>query len=362
MADYNNNSFDCSASDLLCDEETKGFFLDDDDDDLVRLAQPFNDQSRRSNGGDSELSLINLPCLSEQCIWWMAEREREHLPRDDYLQRLKTGDLDVSFRKWALHWMLKACAHHNYGETCLYTAMSCFDRFLSVYEFPICSLGGGDKKWVTQLISVACLSLAAKLEEVNVPTTVAFQAGEPKFLFEGKTIQRMEFLILNRLDWKIKAYTPCNFVDFYLRKMNNGESPSWRTINWSLDVIISTIQDIEFLKFRPSEIGAAVAVFILEEEEVQSKDIDKSLCGLVGTDKGRVEKCVELIKNLGTISGMIKGDNRNLSKFGSILSSSLSLEAHSPNGVLEAACLSCCTTVEPSHTSTTPQPKRRKLQ
>ncbi|GER34490.1 cyclin d2 family protein [Striga asiatica] len=354
MADYN-NSFDCSASDLLCNEETKGFFLDDDDD-LVQ-AQPFSDQSCRSNGGDSEVSL-NLPCLSEQCIWWMVEREREHLPRDDYLDRLKTGDLDVSFRKWALHWMLKACAHHNYGETCLYTAMTYFDRFLSVYEFPICSLGGGDRKWVTQLISVACLSLAAKIEEVNVPTTLAFQAGEPKFLFEGKTIQRMEFLILNRLDWKIKAYTPFNFVDFYLRKMNNGEGPSWKTIiNRSLDVIISTIEGIEFLKFRPSEIGAAVAVFV--SEEVQSKDIDKSLYGLVGIDK-----CLELIKNLATISGMIKGDYRNLSN-GSILSSSLSLslEAHSPNGVLEAACLSC-TTVEscPSSSHTTPQPKRRKLQ
>ncbi|KAL3652243.1 hypothetical protein CASFOL_001924 [Castilleja foliolosa] len=79
-----------------------------------------------------------------------------------------------------------ACAHHNFGELCLCLAMSYLDRFLSVYNLP------GGKTWAIHLAAVTCLSLAAKIDEVNVPNTVNLQAGEPKFLFEGKTIKRME--------------------------------------------------------------------------------------------------------------------------------------------------------------------------
>ncbi|KAK4393979.1 Cyclin-D4-1 [Sesamum angolense] len=119
-----------------------------------------------------------------------------------------------------------ACAYYNFGELCLCSAMSYVDRFLSVYELPVDSPERGDKRWAIQLVAVACLSLAAKIEEVNVPSTVDLQAGETKFLFDGKTIQRMEILVLNHLHWKIKAYTPCNFIDYYLRKTNDNEFPS----------------------------------------------------------------------------------------------------------------------------------------
>lgn len=68
------------------------------------------------------------------------------------------------------------------------------------------------------------------------------QAGVPKLLFEGKTIQRMEILVLNNLNWKIKAYTPCNFIDYYLRKMNEGELPLGTVISRSLRLISSTIE------------------------------------------------------------------------------------------------------------------------
>ncbi|KAK6150367.1 hypothetical protein DH2020_015299 [Rehmannia glutinosa] len=255
MADY--NSFDCAASDLLCNEETKGLgFFDNDFVDQIYQSNGEKGELFSCKGSDLEAS-VYLPCLSEQCIVWMVEREKMHLPRNDYLERLKCGELDVGLRRWALDWMFKVCARYNYSELCLYSAMSYFDRFLSVYEFPVCSLEGGDKKWAVQLIAVACLSLAAKIEEVNVPSTV---------------------------DLQIKAYTPCNFIDYYLRKMNNGEFPSGHTIDRSLRIIISTIEDIDFLEFRPSEIAAAVAMYVAGEK-LQTIDIDKTLFGLIGIEK-----------------------------------------------------------------------------
>ncbi|KAL0461407.1 UNVERIFIED_CONTAM: Cyclin-D2-1 [Sesamum latifolium] len=319
-----NNSFDCgAAADLLCDEETKGLCFDDGD-----LVEPFNDQSHQTNGekgmsfsngrSDSE-PLILLPCLSEECIGWMVEREREHLPADDYLKRLRSGELDMSLRREALDWMFKACAHHNFGELCLYLAMNYMDRFLSVYNLP------GGKTWAVQLVAVACLSLAAKIDEVDVPSTVDLQAGEPKFLFEGKTIQRMEMLVLNYLKWNMKSYTPFNFIE-------------------------------------PSEIAAAVAVYV--SGEIQAMDIDKALSGFMEVEKGRVVKCLELIQDLISMSGTTSTTTTattataNTATTAHVSSSSSSSVPVSPNGVLEAACLS----YKSDEGTSSSHNKRRKLE
>ncbi|KAL0342975.1 UNVERIFIED_CONTAM: Cyclin-D2-1 [Sesamum angustifolium] len=365
-----NSSFDCAATDLLCDEGSKGLCFDDDDD--GGLFEPFNDQSHHESNGEKELifgnggpdseALMYLPCLSEECICWMVERERVHLPRDDYLSRLRSGELDVRLRRKALDWMFKACAYYNFGELCLCSAMSYVDRFLSVYELPVDSPERGDKRWAIQLVAVACLSLAAKIEEVNVPSTVDLQAGETKFLFDGKTIQRMEILVLNHLHWKIKAYTPCNFIDYYLRKTNDNDFPSGPLITRSLQIILRTLEGIEFLEFRPSEIAAAVAMYV--SGEIQETDIDDAVSRCVGVEE-RVVKCIELIQELKSTSGISTTTTTTTTNVGNGSVSSTS-EPQSPNGVLEAACLSYKSdggTVEscPSSSHTSPDTKRRKL-
>ncbi|KAG8373424.1 hypothetical protein BUALT_Bualt11G0022800 [Buddleja alternifolia] len=319
--------------DLLCCEETKSLCFDDGD--LVENGE----KNIIHFGSDSEPLFNFLPLLSEECINWMIERENKHLPRNDYLKRLRSGELDMSLRREALDWMFKACSHHNFGELCLYLAMNYLDRFLSAYNLP------GGKTWAIQLVAVACLSLAAKMEE----------AGEPKFLFEGKTIQRMEIVVLNYLKWNVKAYTPFNFIDYFLKKMNDDdvEFPPRSLISRSIQIILITIKGIDFLEFRPSEIAAAVAIYV--SGEIQTVDIDKALSSSIGVEKGRVVKCFELIKDL---------ISRNVGN-GTVSSS----VPHSPNGVLEAAtCLSYKSGDErtvgscPTSSHTSPDTKRRKLE
>ncbi|GFP92509.1 cyclin-d4-1 [Phtheirospermum japonicum] len=349
------NIFDRGATDLLCNEETQNLCFFDDGD----LLEPFDDQSHQTNGvngingGSESEPLISLPCLSEDSVGWMLERESEHLPRDDYLLRLRIGELDMGLRREAHDWMIKACAHHNFGELCLYLAMSYLDRFLSVYNLPVCSLELGGKTWAIHLAAVTCLSLAAKIDEVNVPNTVNLQAGEPKFLFEGKTIKRMEILVLNYLKWNIKPYTPLNFVEYFLRRMNdNIETPQRPLFTRSIQIILSTIKGIDFLEFKPSELAAAVAVYVSGEN--RAMDIDKALSSFLIIEKGRVMKCLELIQDLISSTNVANG---------SILSSSF---CRSPNGVLDAACLSyksderkVCSC--PSSSETSPNKKRRRL-
>lgn len=52
---------------------------------------------------------------------------------------------------------------------------------------------------------------------------VSLQVGESKFLFEAKTIQRMELLVLSTLKWRMQAVTPFSFLDYFIRKINDDD-------------------------------------------------------------------------------------------------------------------------------------------
>jgi len=45
---------------------------------------------------------------SEEIIMEMVEKEKQHLPSDDYIKRLRSGDLDLNVgRRDALNWIWK---------------------------------------------------------------------------------------------------------------------------------------------------------------------------------------------------------------------------------------------------------------
>ncbi|GFY94065.1 similar to CYCLIN D4;1 [Actinidia rufa] len=102
MADI---SFDCSASNLLCTETNLCFDALD--------SVTTDDQTHQTNnqnlglGSDRSEPLIGLPLLSEESFYLMIERERQHLPGDDYLKRLRSGGLDLGVRREAFDWIWK---------------------------------------------------------------------------------------------------------------------------------------------------------------------------------------------------------------------------------------------------------------
>lgn len=51
------------------------------------------------------------------------------------------------------------------------------------------------------------------------------QVGATKFVFEPKTIQRMELMIMNTLKWRMQAITPFSFIDYFLFKVNDDQVP-----------------------------------------------------------------------------------------------------------------------------------------
>lgn len=98
--------------------------------------------------------------------------------------------------------------------------------------------------WPFQILSVACLSLAAKMEETQVPILLDLQALEPKYVFEPKMIQRMELYIMANLNWRLRSVTPFDFIDYFISKLPSFSSFSHdffiRVFSASSDLILGT--------------------------------------------------------------------------------------------------------------------------
>ncbi|XP_050220107.1 cyclin-D4-1-like [Mercurialis annua] len=333
-------NFDCAVSSLLCAEDDVSIFSAYDD---CNEFEDFTDNNKQDGGFDEGL-LMGIPIQSDECLNLMVEKECQYLPNLDYLKKFRRGDLDLGARKEAVDWIEKAHSHFGFGPLCAYLSISYLDRFLAAYELPM------GKAWMMQLLAVACLSIAAKMEETYVPFSVDLQVAESKFVFEARTIQRMELLVLSTLSWRMQAITPFSFIDHFLKKINNDETPTKSLILQSMQLILSTNKGIDLLEFRPSEIAAAVAIAVVGGNK--TVDADQAISVLAQhVQKERVMKCSQLIQ----VGEPIKNGNVTVKS-----------SPQSPIGVLDAACLSytsdessggsCANSSQITHNA-----KRRKL-
>jgi len=96
-----------------------------------------------------------------------------------------------------------------------------------------------EKCWAIQLLSIACLSLAAKMEECNVPALSEFKLDD--YSFEGKVIQKMELLVLSTLEWKMGIITPFDFLSCFITKLCK-ESPPSPTFSKTMQLIFTTMK------------------------------------------------------------------------------------------------------------------------
>jgi cyclin D1/2/4 len=69
---------------------------------------------------------------------------------------------------------------------------------------------------------------------------VGQQIGDARYVFEAKTIQRMELLVLSTLKWRMQAVTPFSYIDYFLHRLNGGDAPSRRAVLRSAELILCT--------------------------------------------------------------------------------------------------------------------------
>ncbi|MED6205850.1 hypothetical protein PIB30_021486 [Stylosanthes scabra] len=119
-----------------------------------------------------------------------------------------------------------------------------------------------DKSWALRLLSIACLTLAAKMEEHQVPALPEFQSED--YCFENKVIKRMELLVLSTLEWNMAIITPLFFLPYFITKLCN-ESQTCHVFSKAMEIIFTLIQEVNLMDHRPSVIAAAATLVTIDQ-------------------------------------------------------------------------------------------------
>ncbi|XP_050129496.1 cyclin-D1-1-like [Malus sylvestris] len=239
-------------------------------------------------------SEVESPAYSEEeSIAEFIEGERHFVPGIDYLSRLHSQSLDVTARADSVAWILKVQSYYGFQPLTAYLSVNYLDRFLYSRRLPQAN------GWPMQLLNVACLSLAAKMEEPLVPSLLDLQVEGAKFIFEPRTIRRMELLVLSVLDWRLRSITPFSFIAFFACKLDPTATFIGFLISRATDIILSNIQDSSFLEYWPSCIAAAAILSAADEMpnlSLENPEHAESWCD--GLSKEKIIGCYRLMQDL----------------------------------------------------------------
>ncbi|OVA15900.1 Cyclin [Macleaya cordata] len=304
-----------------------------------------------NNGTTTNLSFLPLLLLEQDMFWedeelisLFSKEQQTHL----IISNLESNPCLESARREAVEWILRVISHYSFSPLTAILSVNYLDRFLSSLHFQ------REKPWMTQLVAVACLSLAAKVEETHVPLLLDLQVEETKYVFEAKTIQRMELLVLSTLQWKMNPVTPISFLDHIIRRLGLKNNLHWEFLRRCQSLLLLVVADSRFVRYPPSVLATAIMLHVIDQVEPDNPiEYQNQLMGVLKISKGEIEDCYQFILKW-TFSGHDQNQN-NKRKYPSI--------PPSPNGVIDVS-FSCDSSNESwavaSSISSSPEPLFKK--
>lgn len=265
-------------SDLLCCEE---------DSDILSANLP------ESFSSDIDSSVCTCESQTEESIAEFISGERNFMPGIDYIEWYQSQSLDASAREESVSWILKVQAYYGFQPLTAYLAVNYFDRFLYSRRLP------KTNGWPMQLLSVACLSLAAKMEEPLVPSLLDLQVEGAKYVFEPRIISRMELLVLSVLEWRLRSITPFSYISYFAYKLDPTGAYTGFLVSKATRIILSNIQEASFLEYWPS--CTAASAIICAAHDVPSFSLFKpahaeSWCE--GLSMEKIISCYQLMQEI----------------------------------------------------------------
>ncbi|WOK92049.1 cyclin-D1-2-like [Canna indica] len=206
--------------------------------------------------------------------------------------RFRSDSLDPTARRDAVAWILKVRSYYRFRPLTAYLAVDYMDRFLCSHRLP-------QNGWALQLLSVACLSLAAKMEETLVPSLLDLQVEDATFIFEPRTVLRMELLVLTALDWRLQAMTPFSFVNFFAYKVDPLSKRARLLVSKATQIILATMHEVDFPSHCPSALAAAAIICAANETQnpaFVNPSTAASWC--VGLTEERIAKCYQMMQQV----------------------------------------------------------------
>lgn len=144
---------------LLCDEER----IDDDFDSGFLSKDPVIEDVNEVKQNPFTLFDHDVFWEDDELVSLLSKEKKQA-----FLSYGSDGSLKL-LRNEGVEWMLKVVAYFGYTAITGVLAVNYFDRFITSNCFQ------KDKPWMSQLAAVACVSLAAKVEETQIPLLLDFQ-------------------------------------------------------------------------------------------------------------------------------------------------------------------------------------------
>ena len=163
-----------------------------------------------SNSFSININSIDLSDLKET---FSNFKEDEALPKNPSEYLLSIDGARASM----VDWLSFLCSKLNFSDQTLFRSVSIFDEYIS--KLTIDDASQINQQYLN-LITIACLSLATKLEEINC-NYISFLnekvLNTPNAkIFTNNDLTNMEFQILKLLQYNTMFSTPLDFLEIYL--------------------------------------------------------------------------------------------------------------------------------------------------
>ncbi|EOX99264.1 Cyclin [Theobroma cacao] len=257
--------------------------------------------------------------------------ESHHMPKENYVKTLKARDLDISVRRGAISLISQlSCKSSPFLS---YLAVNYLDRFLSIQGIP------QPKTWVLRLLAISCVSLAAKMKKTEF--SIAHFQGDGGFIFDAQTIERMEYLILGALKWRMRSITPFSFISFFISFFKLKDPPLRQALKArALEIIFKSQTDVKLLVFKPS-ITAASALLSASHElfPLQFPCFRKAISSCSYVNKDNMLECYNSMQDIAkegyeSIFDMVSTSNTPVNVLDQHFSSS---ESETTDGIVTTA-------------------------
>ncbi|KAI3504862.1 hypothetical protein L1887_26616 [Cichorium endivia] len=218
---------------------------------LARFLSQETESALTEDDDEDEINAYVSSIEDEEYLQILLNKERDHndirSPVDDWIKVARSE---------AIQWIINTRAFFRLRFHTAYLSVIYIDRFLSR------GLIGNGKHWAIRLLSVACLSLAAKMAELKSPALSEFPTEE--YNFENSSIQRMELLVSSTLDWRMHSITPFDFINCFISCICN-ESPNKQSVFLTTQILLATTKDINFVGHLSSTIAMAATLMVIDQ-------------------------------------------------------------------------------------------------
>lgn len=248
-------------------------------------------QANHSPPSSMEFDLQNP--VSQDLQQSLFAMESDHLP-------LLNSDLDSDhhLRRQIIN-LISQKLNHPFVS---YLAINYFHRFHAIHSIP------GDKPWILKLVAASCVSLAFKM--IGGDSGVQKDGELP---FDIGIVEKMEFLILGALGWRMRSITPFAFIKIFVsffklrttsfhdddNATDDDDHHHQDLKDRATEIIFKAQIDSKLLDFKPSLIAASALLCASHElYPLQFPYFKNSISSCSYVNEDELSKCYSVVQEL----------------------------------------------------------------